>query len=91
MGLTSALVLLAIIWVMVFFIALPIRVTTQAESGKVEPGTHEGAPQVHNLGKKALITTAVALVVWVIAVGVILSGWISVRDLDIFNKMRPIQ
>lgn len=89
MSLTSSLVLLAIIWVMVFFIALPIRVTTQAESGKVEPGTHEGAPQVHNLGKKALITTAVALVVWLIVVGVILSGWITVRDLDMFNKMRP--
>ncbi len=89
MSVTSSLVLLAIIWVMVFFVALPIRVQTQSESGKVEPGTHEGAPQVHNLGKKALISTVVALVIWLIAVGIILSGWISVRDFDMFNRMGP--
>jgi hypothetical protein len=44
---------------------------------------------VHNLKKKAWITTAVALVLWGIAVGIILSGWISVSDLDWFGRMKP--
>ncbi|MEP3785456.1 DUF1467 family protein [Ascidiaceihabitans sp.] len=86
MGVTSALVLLAVIWWMTFLIVLPLRVKTQGDLGKVEPGTHAGAPEEHNLKKKALITTAVALVLWVVISGIILSGVISVRDFDWFNR-----
>ncbi len=87
MSIVSAIVLFAIIWFMTFFVALPIRVRTQGDEGTIEPGTHAGAPEVHNLKKKALITTAVALVIWAIVVAIILSGMISVRDLDWFNRM----
>ncbi|SFT97847.1 DUF1467 family protein [Sedimentitalea nanhaiensis] len=87
MAITSAIVLFAVIWFMTFLIALPIRVTTQGDAGDVVPGTHAGAPEVHNLKKKALITTAVAVVIWGITVTIILSGVISVRDLDWFNRM----
>lgn len=89
MAITSAIVLFAVIWFMTFFIALPIRLRTQGDEGKIEPGTHSGAPEVHNLMKKAMITTAVALVIWAIVVMIILSGVISVRDLDWFNRMGP--
>lgn len=89
MAITSAIVLFAVIWFMTFFIALPIRLRTQGDEGKIEPGTHSGAPEVHNLKKKAMITTAVALVIWAIVVMIILSGVISVRDLDWFNRMGP--
>lgn len=87
MAITSAIVLFLVIWVMVFFVALPIRIKTQGDVGEVLPGTHAGAPQVHNLKKKAVITTLVALVLWVLVVAVVLSGWISVRDLDWFGRM----
>lgn len=86
MGVTSALVLLAVIWWMTFLIVLPLRVKTQGDLGEVEPGTHAGAPEEHNLKKKALITTAVALVLWVVISGIILSGVISIRDIDWFNR-----
>lgn len=86
MGVTSALVLLAVIWWMTFLIVLPIRVQTQGDVGEVEPGTHAGAPEVHNLKKKALITTAIAVVLWIIISAIILSGIISVRDFDWFNR-----
>lgn len=89
MAITSAIVLYAVIWFMTFFIALPIRVKTQGDVGHIEPGTHAGAPQVHNLKKKAVITTLVAAVIWAIVVAIILSGVISVRDLDWFNRMGP--
>ncbi|NIY96268.1 DUF1467 family protein, partial [Salipiger sp. HF18] len=49
------------------------------------------SPEVHNLRRKALITTGIALVVWAIIAGVILSGWVTVRDIDgwMFNRMGP--
>ncbi|MGB7244236.1 MAG: DUF1467 family protein [Sulfitobacter sp.] len=89
MGITSAIVLFAVIWFMTFLVVLPIRVQTQGDAGKVVPGTHAGAPEVHNLRKKAIITTIIAALIWAVATAVILSGVISVRDLDIFNRMGP--
>lgn len=89
MAITSAIVLFAVIWFLTFLIALPIRVTTQGDAGKVVPGTHAGAPEVHNLRKKAVITTIVAAILWAIICAIIISGVISVRDLDWFNRMGP--
>ncbi|MDK3073220.1 DUF1467 family protein [Sedimentitalea sp. JM2-8] len=91
MAITSAIVLYAVFWFMTFFIALPIRVQTQGDKGEIVPGTHAGAPEVHNLKKKAWITTAVASVLWAITVAIILSGVITVRDLDWFNRMPPLE
>lgn len=89
MGVTSALVLFAVIWSMVFLIALPIRVKTQGDLGEIVPGTHAGAPEVHNIGKKARITTVISLALWAVISGIILSEVITVRDLDWFNRMGP--
>jgi len=87
MGITSALVLFAVIWSMTFLIVLPIRVKTQGDLGEIVPGTHAGAPEVHNLGKKARITTVISLVLWGVISAIILSEVITVRDLDWFNRM----
>ncbi|MGR1581207.1 DUF1467 family protein [Thalassobius sp. S69A] len=89
MSITSAIVLYAVIWFMSFLIAIPIRLQTQGDVGKVVPGTHAGAPEHHQLKKKAIITTIVAAVLWCIITAIILSGWITVRDLDWFNRMNP--
>ena len=89
MSITSAIVLFAVIWFMTFLIAIPIRLKTQGDVGKVVPGTHAGAPEHHQLKKKAIITTIVAAVLWRIITAIILSGWITVRDLDWFNRMNP--
>ena len=89
MQVVPAIVLYVVIWSLTFFVALPIRLTTQGDAGHVEPGTHAGAPQVHHLRKKALWTTLVAFVIWAAITWIIVSGWISVRDLDWFGVMRP--
>lgn len=89
MGVTSALVLYAVIWTMVFLIALPIRVKTQGDLGEIVPGTHAGAPEVHNIGKKARITTLISIVLWMIIASIIVFEVITVRDLDWFNRMGP--
>ena len=90
MGITSAIVLFAVIWFMTFLIVIPIRLQTQGDVGKVVPGTHASSPENHNLKKKALITTAIAAVLWAIIAGIIISGVISVRDLDWFDRMGDV-
>ena len=89
MSIISAIVLFAVIWFMVFFIAIPIRLKTQGDVGEIVPGTHAGAPADHQLKKKAWITTFVAFLLWIVIAGVIVSGQLTVRDLDMFNRMGP--
>ena len=89
MGITSALVLLAVIWFTTFFIVLPIRIQTQGDVGKIVPGTHAGSPEHHHLKKKAWITTGIAFVLWIIIGGTILSGVITLEDIDMFNRIGP--
>jgi len=57
--------------------------------GHVVPGTHASSPEVHNLKKKALITTMAAGVVWAILATIILGGFVTVRDIDLFHRMGP--
>ncbi|THD81501.1 DUF1467 family protein [Aliigemmobacter aestuarii] len=89
MTITAALVLFAVTWFMVFFIVLPLRFTSQDEAGEVVPGTPKSAPADYMVGKKAKITTLVAIVVWAILSAIILSGVISIRDIDWFDRMGP--
>lgn len=82
MGITSGLVLFAVIWAMTFLIALPIRVETQGDLKDIVPGTHAGAPEHHHLRKKAFWTTIVAVILWAITATIILSGWITVDEIE---------
>lgn len=91
MSITSALVLFAVIWFMVFFIVLPLRLTTQGEAGDVVPGTPVSAPSDAQIKRKAKITTFWALGLWVVIAGVILSGVITVRDFDVMGRMPPLE
>jgi len=84
MGITSAIVLFAVIWFMVLFVVLPLRMQTQGDTGDIVPGTHASAPVDPQLKRKAKITTYWAVGLWVIIAGTILSGAITVRDLDWF-------
>tara|TARA_B110000027_G_C16031312_1_gene260964 strand:+ start:593 stop:886 length:294 start_codon:yes stop_codon:yes gene_type:complete len=87
MGITSAIVLFAVIWFLTLFIVLPLRLQTQGDVGKIEPGTHAGSPVNPNMKKRFLVTTAVAVVLWAIIAGSIISGVFAVRDFDWFNRM----
>lgn len=82
MGPVSAIVLFAIVWFMLFLIILPIRIQTQGDLKDIVPGTHAGAPEHHHLGKKAIWCTAIALVIWGAFIAIIVSGVISVDDLE---------
>ncbi len=88
MTITAALVLYSFIWFMTFYIVLQVRTKTQAESGEgVVPGTPPGAPAKEDVGRSARIATLIGTLIWLAVVGIILSGWITLRDLDIFNRL----
>ncbi len=89
MGIVSALVLFAMIWFMTLFVALPIGLRTQGDVGEVVPGTHAGAPANLRLKRKLLWVTLFAFLIWVVVAGTIISGAISVRDFDWFERMGP--
>lgn len=87
MNLTGGIVLFAVIWFMVFFVVLPIRFRSQEEAGSVVPGTPASAPDDPRLGRKAWITTLVAAPLWAAIAAVILSGAVSIQDLDFFGRL----
>ncbi|MCC7320362.1 MAG: DUF1467 family protein [Rubellimicrobium sp.] len=87
MSITAMIIVFAVIWFLVFLVILPLRLTTQAEAGEVVPGTPQSAPAEARVGRKAALTTAIAAGLWVLAVVVITSGWIGVRDFDWLNVM----
>ncbi|OAN72553.1 DUF1467 family protein [Seohaeicola saemankumensis] len=89
MAVTSALVLYAVLWFLTFLVVIPIRLKTQGDVGQIVPGTHAGAPHDHQLRKKAWITTGVAAVLWAIIAYLIISGTLTVRDIDWFERMGP--
>ena len=86
MGITSGLVLFAVIWFMVLFIVLPLRLKTQGDVGKITPGTMAGSPAEIDMKRKFKIVTAISVVLWAVIAGIILSGVISVCDLDWFGR-----
>lgn len=87
MGPVSGLVLFAVIWTLVFFIVLPLRLQTQGEAGEIVPGTHASSPANVDIKRKAKVTTLWAFPIWVVIAGVILTGAVTVRDLDWFERM----
>ncbi|WP_439508621.1 DUF1467 family protein [Yoonia sp.] len=89
MAITSGIVLFMVIWSMVFFIVLPLRMVSQGDAGEIVPGTHASAPADAQIGRKAKITTYWAVPLWCIITAIILSGVISVRDIDVFDRMGP--
>ncbi|MBD3788023.1 MAG: DUF1467 family protein [Sphingomonadales bacterium] len=88
MNLTGGIVLYAVIWFMVFFVVLPLRLQSQDEAGQIVPGTHASAPHDPRLRRKALITTGIATALWAVIATVILSGVITIQDLDWFDRIK---
>lgn len=88
MNLTGAIVLYAVVWFLTFYIVLPVRLRkTQGEAGEIVPGTPAGAPATSDVGKSAKLTTLIATAIWAVLAGVILSGWITIEDIDLLNVL----
>lgn len=88
MGVVSGIVLFAVVWFMVLFIVLPIRLETQGDVGERVEGTHAGSPATgFSMKKRFRLTTLWAVPIWALIAGVIIFGDIDVRDLDMFGRM----
>ncbi|MEM6741863.1 MAG: DUF1467 family protein [Pseudomonadota bacterium] len=89
MQITSALVLLAVIWFTVLFVVLPMNIRTQGEAGDVVPGTPKSAPSDPQLKKKAKLITWISVPIWVVACAIIISGTITVDNFDLYKRFGP--
>ncbi len=89
MAITSAIVLFAVIWFMLLLMALPMRMKSQEQDGEVVPGTPSSAPVNPMIGKKMIWVTVITIVLWVPLVAFIVSGVVSVQDIDFFGRMGP--
>ena len=55
--------------------------------GVVLKGTQAGAPEVHDLRKKAIITTGVSVILWLLITILIVSEIVTIDDIDLFGRM----
>jgi predicted secreted protein len=81
MNITAAIISFAVIWFLVLFMVLPLRMKTQGEAQNVVPGTPSSAPADPQMKRKFKITTAVTFVLWVIFASIILSGKFTLNDI----------
>ena len=85
---TSAFAIYFIIWWLMLFLVLPWGVRGHHESGKAVGKGHEpGAPVDPLLGRKALITTVLATMVFAVVYGIVGSGWIGFNDIPFLRDM----
>ncbi|MGB7261977.1 MAG: DUF1467 family protein [Albidovulum sp.] len=87
MNLTGGIVLFAVIWFLVFLMALQIRPKSQADAGEIVPGTPAGAPADVQMKRKVVATTMIAIILWSVIASVLLSGALTLRDIDWFNRL----
>ena len=87
MTINATLVVYAVTWFLTFFVVIQLRTVAQSDTDHVQPGTPAGAPAQEVVGRMARVATIWATLIWLAICGVILSGWITVADLDIFGRM----
>ena len=85
MTITAAIVVYAVVWFLTFYIVLQVRTVTQRDVGEVVPGTPPGAPAEETVGRSAKIATLYATLIWAVIAGIILSGVITLADIDVLN------
>lgn len=89
MTILGAAVLFLVIWVLAVLVSLQLGVRTQAEERDVTPGTPASAPADAKLTRKFLLATLVALVIWALISALIISGAVTLDDIDFFKSFRP--
>lgn len=50
-------------------------------------GTQAGAPEVHDLRRKAIITTGLSLILWLLITILIVFEIVTIEDIDFFGRM----
>ena len=87
MTITAALVLFSVIWFLLLFIALPLRLSTQGEYGKIVSGTPSSAPTNPQIKKIMIWVTVISIVLWIPICLLISSGLLTISDLDFYGRL----
>lgn len=89
MSITGGLILYMVIWFLALFVIVPIGQQSQADAGKVVPGTPASAPARNRLKRQMLFATIAAAVIWSVLAWIILSGMFTRDDLEaLYHWMR---
>lgn len=88
MSITGAIVLFAVIWFMALLIALPIGLRTHGDEGTAKDGTPASSPVNAQVRRKMKWVTLITTILWLPLCGIIMSGWISISDIDIWGQYR---
>lgn len=82
LGILTLIAMYLTIWWVTIFAILPLGTRSHAETGvEVPPGCDPGAPVNLNLKRKAITTTWVSAIVFVVLVVIIESGWFTIPQL----------
>ena len=74
-----------VVWWIVLFAVLPLRVRSQREVGEVVPGSEAAAPARPELGLKATITTVLAALVCA-GLWALLNSGLSLDDIPVLPR-----
>lgn len=81
---SALLAIYFVLWWIVLFVTLPFGVRNQAESGdagEAVPGSDPGAPVAAMLARKALWTTIISALIYVVALYAYRQGWLGIDRL----------
>lgn len=82
-GFVTGIVVYLIVWWMVFFTVLPLRITGQHEDGEIVPGSEPGAPTNPRIAQKMWLAAHITAVFWLLYFVGFEFGLISLETLNI--------
>ena len=88
MTISAALVLYAVLWFLILFIVLPLKIKTQEEIGNIADGTPASAPENPKIKTKMLWVTIISDLLWIPVFSIIVLELVTVTDLNFFGNLR---
>ena len=85
MSITAVLVLFSIVWFIVLFLHLQIKIKTQGDTGNVLKGTHASSPIDFSMKKRIINTTLISIPISALIIFIILSDIITLDMFDFYN------
>ncbi len=81
MSITGSIVVFIIIWWLILFTILPIKIKSQNEKGSVVEGTDPGAPTDPKIVFKLILTTIIASILFATTYVLVYFDILNVREL----------
>ena len=81
MGITGSIIIYVLIWWIIFFSVLPLGIQSNKEKFKERiEGVDPGAPNNPKIGKKFLITTIIASIIYIVIYYLVKFNLINLRE-----------